>query len=787
MPRLRAGPRVLGPWLALHLLLATAWRACGDDGGGGSPRRALVRQVEGMYDHAFGSYMMHAFPDDELRPLSCDGRRVRERGDMDAVLGNFSMTLIDALDSLVVFRRYADFDSAVTHIVDNVDFDLDIEVSTFEVNIRVLGGLLSGHLHATRLLGNYSGGLLAKALDLATRLRAAFQTPTGMPLSRVNLRSGKPKDASSAVTIAEAGSFLLEFGVVSMLTGDTSFYGAARRSLFAFWGRRSSLDLVGTTIDVNTGEFQDATSTTGPGQDSFYEYLLKGYILFDDLELLDIFHDAYAAVEQYHQFEGFSYSVDMFKGMMSNTNLSPLACVWGSLQVLLGDVAGGLRTILYWYGLWTRHGALPEVVDTKTEQPTNFRDSPLRPELIEAVFYLSQALPEDPVVFDMAQNMVSALDAQSRVKCGFAALGDVVTKRLDDRMDSFFLSETLVYLYLAAASPQELQRNLHWPLSSVVFSTNGHMFPLPHVGGGLYKVAKMPGIAARVADLYPASAQQPLLTCDAISPFERIAVQERCKTKYLLTSQHQLQSLGYSSMLCRPQEAFVLARNRSDAGTLLRLRGIVSSFGPAVPALPSLLAGDAASPEPSEGTCSSPLAAAACGQGAAAAETPEIPWPRPLESELGLARLDLDLGPGLMPPFTSAGAKHLHARELFATRRAVVAEPESACSPLRAPKGSADGRVRHYEGQVVIVTRGSCLFLQKMQNLQQVRASGALIINHENHQKELQVMTCPLQEKGAGRDVHIPAIMVSHADGAALLELLRSHGDAMTLVMFAAH
>lgn len=31
-----------------------------------------------------------------------------------------------------------------------------------------------------------------------------------------------------------------------------------------------------------------------------------------------------------------------------NTHLSPLACVWASLQVLIGDVASGLRSVLYW-------------------------------------------------------------------------------------------------------------------------------------------------------------------------------------------------------------------------------------------------------------------------------------------------------------------------------------------------------------------------------------------------------------------------------------------------------
>ena len=39
---------------------------------------------------------------------------------------------------------------------------------------------------------------------------------------------------------------------------------------------------------------------------------------------------------------------DMNKGLMMNTHLSPLACVWASLQVLIGDVSSALRSVLYW-------------------------------------------------------------------------------------------------------------------------------------------------------------------------------------------------------------------------------------------------------------------------------------------------------------------------------------------------------------------------------------------------------------------------------------------------------
>lgn len=56
----------------------------------------------------------------------------------------------------------------------------------------MLGGLLSGHLLAARnpsLVPGYSGQLLAAAVELADRLAPAFDTPTGLPASFINLRT----------------------------------------------------------------------------------------------------------------------------------------------------------------------------------------------------------------------------------------------------------------------------------------------------------------------------------------------------------------------------------------------------------------------------------------------------------------------------------------------------------------------------------------------------------------------------------------------------------------------
>ncbi len=51
-----------------------------------------------MFHHAYEGYLRHAYPYDELRPLSCDG--------VDT-WGSYSLTLIDALDTLLIVGKYS--------------------------------------------------------------------------------------------------------------------------------------------------------------------------------------------------------------------------------------------------------------------------------------------------------------------------------------------------------------------------------------------------------------------------------------------------------------------------------------------------------------------------------------------------------------------------------------------------------------------------------------------------------------------------------------------------------
>jgi hypothetical protein len=57
-----------------------------------------------LFKHAFGSYMKHAFPMDELQPLSCQGTNS---------FGGVSVTLIDSLDTLAVMGLREEFAEAV--------------------------------------------------------------------------------------------------------------------------------------------------------------------------------------------------------------------------------------------------------------------------------------------------------------------------------------------------------------------------------------------------------------------------------------------------------------------------------------------------------------------------------------------------------------------------------------------------------------------------------------------------------------------------------------------------
>ena len=261
-------------------------------------RIKLREETRELFYHGYSNYMEHAFPSDVLQPGQCTGAED---------WGGISMTLLDTLDTLALMNNASEFERGVRWVIKNIDFDVDETVSLFETNIRALGGLLAAHLmaadHSLGLMSepypeseSYGGGLLPLALDLGNRLLPALNTESGVPFGSINLRRGVAATESPITCTAAAGTLVLEFGALTRLTGDGRFEAAARRAAVALWSQRSELDLLGAHLSLKTGAWTQADAGIGRGIDSFYEYMLKGSMLFNEPDYLAMFHDSYHAV-----------------------------------------------------------------------------------------------------------------------------------------------------------------------------------------------------------------------------------------------------------------------------------------------------------------------------------------------------------------------------------------------------------------------------------------------------------------------------------------------------------
>ncbi|XP_067141881.1 ER degradation-enhancing alpha-mannosidase-like protein 2 isoform X1 [Centruroides vittatus] len=407
--------------------------------------KSYREQVVQMFQHAYNNYLTNAYPYDELRPLSCDG--------MDT-WGSFSLTLIDALDTLVVMGNYSEFRRVVEKIISTADFNTNINVSVFETNIRVVGGLLSAHLLSFKtgleLEPGWpcSGPLLRLAENIARRLLPAFQTPTGMPYGTVNLRHGVPPGETAVTCTAGISTFIVEFGTLSRLTGDSIFEETAMKALNALWDRRSSVGLVGNHINVQEGKWTALDAGIGAGVDSYYEYLVKGSILLHKPELMKMFKEYYRVISKYMKSDDWYMWVSMGSGQVTMPIFQSLESFWPGLLTLFGEIDQAQKTLYNYHQVWKQYGFTPEFYDIVRGQVNNRREGyPLRPELIESVMYLYRAT-RDPHLLEIGVDILKSIQHSARTDCGYATIKNVQDHRVEDRMESFFLAETTKYLYL---------------------------------------------------------------------------------------------------------------------------------------------------------------------------------------------------------------------------------------------------------------------------------------------------------------------------------------------------
>ncbi|KAK3103051.1 hypothetical protein FSP39_016082 [Pinctada imbricata] len=440
---------------------------------------ATRQRVVAMFHHAYDGYMQHAYPYDELRPLTCDGHDT---------WGSFSLTLIDALDTFAVMGNFSEFRRVADLVIEKMDFDIDINASVFETNIRILGGLLSAHLLSKRAEMELEPGwpcegpLLRMADDVARRILPAFDTPTGMPYGTINLRHGVPKGETTVTCTAGVGTFIVEFGTLSRLTGDPVFEKVAMRALRALWDSKSELGLVGNHIDVSSGKWTALDSGIGGGIDSYFEYLVKGAIMFDIPEMLEHFKEYVVTIEKHTKRDDWYMWAHMTKGGITLPMFTSLDAYWPGIQSLLGDLDKGMKTMHNFHQVWKQFGFLPEYYNIPKNEAHSGREGyPLRPELLESAVYLYKAT-KDPFLLEVGIDAIEAIEHSAKTECGYATIKDVNTHRLDNRMESFFLAETTKYLYLLFDPDNFIHNNgsratvIDTPNGECVIDAGGYFF-----------------------------------------------------------------------------------------------------------------------------------------------------------------------------------------------------------------------------------------------------------------------------------------------------------------------
>ncbi|XP_071400464.1 ER degradation-enhancing alpha-mannosidase-like protein 3 isoform X1 [Centroberyx affinis] len=738
-------------------------------------RHRLRNQVVEMFDHAYQNYMDHAYPADELMPLTCRGR-VRglepSRGDVDDALGKFSLTLIDTLDTLVLLNKTTEFEAAVRRVLSDVRLDNDIVVSVFETNIRVLGGLLGGHSMAVMLKEGghhmlwYQDELLHMAKDLGLRLLPAFNTSSGLPYPRVNLKYGVrgPETRTGTETdtcTACAGTIILEFAALSRFTGDPVFEAHARRALDFLWEKRQrNSNLVGTTINIHSGEWVRRDSGVGAGIDSYYEYLLKAYILLGDDLFLQRFNIHYASIMKYISQPPLLLDVHIHKPLLpARTWMDSLLAFFPGLQVLKGDIRPAIETHEMLYQVTKKHNFLPEAFTTDFR--VHWAQHPLRPEFAESTYFLYKATG-DPYYLEAGRTVLDNLNRFARVPCGFAAMKDVRTGSHEDRMDSFFLAEMFKYLFLLFADAEDLP----FDVEDYIFTTEAHLLPL--------SLSMAPNSSAAAANMTVTEEELDDSNFDWTCPNTRLlfpdpafprnlrepirsAVDKSCPrpAPYREPGMGRPPLRAQDFMANNPEHLELLRRM---GVSLIHLKdGRVQLVQHATQAVSAVAAEDGMRFMQEMMELSSQQ------------QKEQLP-PRAIQlvSHPFFGRVVLTAGPA---QFGTDLSKSTTGVRGFVT----VAEPYSGCTEL--------ANAEYVQGRIALLQRGQCMFAEKARHIQKAGAIGGIVIDdNEGSSSD----TAPLfQMAGDGRntdDVTLPLLFLFHKEGNILLEALKEYREVEVLL-----
>ncbi|CAI2356808.1 unnamed protein product [Caenorhabditis sp. 36 PRJEB53466] len=449
------------------------------------PTNDRQKAVVKAFQHAWKGYKDYAWGHDTLKPISKSFNDWFDTG----------LTIVDGLDTAIIMGLEKEAAEATEWIRDKLTFEKDRMVNFFECTIRVLGGMMSAY----HLTGNEM--FLTKSQDLGDRLIGAFKSPSGIPYSDVNLRkrTGTNPQWGSDSSLAEVTTVQLEYRALSRATGKSVYEDLAfnvSRHVHKI-GCEEHEGLCGMFISATSGQFKkSATITFGARADSYYEYLYKQWIQTGKTIdwLKEDYGKAMKAMEKYlyrnSEPKKMYFIGELLSGETYYPKMDHLVCF------IAGTLSHGAQN-----GFPKEHMDIAEKIG---ETCHNMYDNPtglgpeiahfnmipskedlyikpldahclLRPEAIEGWFYLYR-ITGDKKYQEWGWSAFQAIEKYARISTGgYSSIVNVkkINVSYRDSMESFFLGETLKYLYLLLADDQTIL-----PLDEWVFTTEGHPLPV---------------------------------------------------------------------------------------------------------------------------------------------------------------------------------------------------------------------------------------------------------------------------------------------------------------------
>ncbi|KAK1533468.1 glycosyl hydrolase family 47 [Colletotrichum paranaense] len=486
-------------------------------------------EVRDAFLTSWNAYKKHAWGNDVFHPMSKRGENMSPKGLGWIIVDSLdTMMLMNLTQPLADARRWLHRSLTWDQDQDVNTFETTIRMLGGLLSAHYLSTQLP-HAASKR-----DSVYLSKAIDLADRLLVAFDSNSGIPFASVNIgkREGIASHADGgASSTAEAATVQLEMKYLSHLTGNDVYWKKAERVMKVLDDQKMEGGLLPIFVHPSHGQFTTREIRLGSRGDSYYEYLAKQYLQTGERIYRDMWDDALGGIARHLVTTTLNAALKFVAELPTGVGgpLSPkmdhLVCFLPGTIAMAAtegrplaearrdpgwtaqhedDIELSIEIMNTCWGMYvvTETGLAPEITwfnATEADlQPgpgdrwlrkessvlsrwkKDFIIKPLdahnlqRPETVESLFMMYRITGNAMYrewgwkIFQSFQKHTLVPDGE-----GYTSMNDVrtVPASTRDNMESFWLAETLKYLYLLF-SPTD-----YMPLTEVVFNTEAHPFP----------------------------------------------------------------------------------------------------------------------------------------------------------------------------------------------------------------------------------------------------------------------------------------------------------------------